>query len=280
MNCQFFELGFDKYRFILPLELVRFPFEVRELIDTGYRAAEFQQVSRKRATLYEKKLMTLKSRAYVKGLSVTVRAQDLENELLKTHYCCPVSQERFTFSGGMLTDWSIDRIDNTRGYEPDNIVVVSVKVNQAKSDLNLDEMIAVCFKTYPNYRDLKELEWFRMVSFYYNKMTLSGELSFTDLLDKEKGQLEYFVFLQLAYVKDTSAKRLLKLVKNGVIKSNLDPLLKLARKRVMKRKYLSEEVLFSSPKLCLALTPVLSLIRHNKTVFDGYLLDCMYRSDK
>jgi hypothetical protein len=280
MTCQFFELGFDKYRFILPLELVRFPFEVRELIEKGYRAAEIQQVSRRKPTIYDKKLMTVKDRGLVKGLVVSVTAKELENELLKSHYNCPVTHERFTFSDGLLSDWSIDRIDNNRGYEPGNIVVVSVKVNQAKSNLNLNEMIEVCFKTYPNYRDLEELEWFRMVGFYYNKMTLSGELRFTDLLDKEKGRLEYFVFLQLAYVKDSSSKQFFNLLKKYIQKSEYAPLLKLARKRVMKRQYLSDEVLFSSPKLCLALVPVLSLIRHNKTIFDGCLLDCMYRGDK
>ena len=277
MNCQFFELGFDKYRFDLPLELLNFPIAVRKSIADGFQAAEIQHVSRRRPTLYEKKLMTLKSRAYIKGLSVTVSAQDLENELLKPHYCCPVSQERFTFSGGLLTDWSIDRIDNTRGYEPDNIVVVSVKVNQAKSDLNLDEMIAVCFKTYPNYRDLEELEWFRMVSFYYNKMSLSGDLSFTQLLDKKKGRLAYFVFLQLAYVKDSSAERFLSVLKTITQKKEFDALVKLARKRVMKRQYLTDEALFNSPKLCLALDTVLTLIRSDRKLFDGYLLDCMYR---
>jgi hypothetical protein len=95
MNCHFFELGFDKYRFDLPLELSIFPIAVRKAIADGFQAAEIQQVSRRRPTIYEKKLITLKSRAYVKGLSVSVSSQDLENELLKTHYCCPVSQERF-----------------------------------------------------------------------------------------------------------------------------------------------------------------------------------------
>ncbi len=277
MNCHFFELGFDKYRFDLPLELSIFPIAVRKSIADGFQAAEIQQVSRKRATRYEKKLMTLKSRAYVKGLSVTVSAQDLENELMKTHYCCPVIQERFTFSGGLLTDWSIDRIDNTRGYEPDNIVVVSVKVNQAKSNLNLDEMIAVCFKTYPNYRDLEELEWFRMVSFYYNKMTLSGVLSFTQLLDKKKGRLAYFVFLQLTYVKDSSSKRFLGVLKTITQKKEFDALVKLARKRVAKRQDCSKKVLDESPKLCQALEPVVKRVRSDGKRFDHYLLDCMWR---
>mgnify|MGYP005663761701 FL=1 len=111
-------------------------------------------------------------------------------------------------------------------------------------------------------------------------MSLSGEFSFTNVLDKEKGRLEYFVFLQLAYIKGSSSKYFFNVLKKYIQKSEYAPLLKLARKRVMKRKYLSGEVLFSSPKLCLALAPVLSLIRNNKIVFDGCLLDCMYSGDK
>jgi hypothetical protein len=280
MTCKFFELGFDKYLYGLPLDLYKFPIDDRKSIEQGYEAAGLQLVSRRKPTIYEKKLMTVRDRGLVKGLVVSVTAKDLENELLKNHFRCPITQERLTYSDGLLSDWSIDRVDNNRGYESDNIVVVSVKANQAKSNLNLDEMIEVCFKTYPDYGDLVELEWFRMVSFYYTKMNLSGALSFTNLLDKEKGRLEYFVFLQLAYVKDSSSKHLFNVLKKYIQKNEYAPLLKLARKRVMKRKYLSGEVLFSSPKLCLALAPVLSLIRNNKTIFDGCLLDCMYRRDK
>ena len=116
-----------------------------------------------------------------------------------------------------------------------------------------------------------------MVSFYYNKMTLSGELSFTDLLDKEKGQLEYFVFLQLAYVKDSSSKRFLGVLKTITQKKELDALVKLARKRVAKCQDYSKDVLDRSPKLCQALEPVVKQVRGDGKCFDHYLLDCMWR---
>lgn len=35
---------------------------------------------------------------------------------------------------------SVDRIDNSRGYVPDNVVVVSFRANRIKSDATLDEM--------------------------------------------------------------------------------------------------------------------------------------------
>jgi len=276
MTCKLFELGFDKYLYGLPLDLYKFPIDDRKSIEQGYEAAGLQQVSRRKPTIYEKKLMTVRDRGLVKGLVVSVTAKDLENELLKSNFNCPITQELLTYSDGLLSDWSIDRIDNERGYEPDNIVVVSVKVNQAKSDLSLDEMIGVCFKTYPNYRDLEELEWFRMVSFYYNKMSLSGNFSFTQLLDKKKGGLAYFVFLQLTYVKDSSSKRFLNVLKTITQKKEFDALVKLARKRVAKSQDHSKDVLDRSPKLCHALESVVTLVRSDGKRFDHYLLDCMY----
>ncbi len=51
-----------------------------------------------------------------------------------------MTQDELTFSESLLTDWSVDRVDNTRGYEPDNIVVVSSQVNRAKSNLDLEQM--------------------------------------------------------------------------------------------------------------------------------------------
>lgn len=38
---------------------------------------------------------------------------------------------------------SIDRIDNTRGYEPGNVQVISHRANKLKNDATLDELIAL-----------------------------------------------------------------------------------------------------------------------------------------
>jgi hypothetical protein len=82
MNNQFFELGFDHYRFNLPLETIRFSGDNRESVNQGYNAAAIQQVTRKRPSVYEKKLMVIKDRALVKGLEVSITAKGLESALL------------------------------------------------------------------------------------------------------------------------------------------------------------------------------------------------------
>ena len=53
---------------------------------------------------------------------------------------CPVFGFKMEFGGKRSTSPSIDRIDNSKGYVPGNIVVVSVKANHVKSDCTLAEL--------------------------------------------------------------------------------------------------------------------------------------------
>ena len=54
---------------------------------------------------------------------------------------CPVLGVPLTRSGEFSP--SLDRIDSSRGYEPDNIVVVSRRANKLKRDMTLAEMRAL-----------------------------------------------------------------------------------------------------------------------------------------
>ena len=53
---------------------------------------------------------------------------------------CPVILQDFTYSKNMNTDWSIDRVNNSRGYERRNLISLSTKANSAKSDLSYSEI--------------------------------------------------------------------------------------------------------------------------------------------
>jgi hypothetical protein len=54
MTSLAFEIGYDHYRFALPLDISRFPDQHRQQIRYGYEAAKMQKVSRKHPDLYEK----------------------------------------------------------------------------------------------------------------------------------------------------------------------------------------------------------------------------------
>lgn len=55
---------------------------------------------------------------------------------------CPVLGIPLTYHRGKAHDnsYSIDRLDSSKGYTIDNIVVVSNRANKLKSDATLDEM--------------------------------------------------------------------------------------------------------------------------------------------
>ena len=56
--------------------------------------------------------------------------------------CCPVLGIPLQFHTGTVQDNSIsfDRIDSTKGYTVDNLLVVCYKVNRIKSDASIDEL--------------------------------------------------------------------------------------------------------------------------------------------
>ena len=116
-----FEIGFDHYRFALPLDIARFSDRHRQQIRYGYQAASLQKVTQKKPDRYENKLLTLRDRALTKGLDVTLTVNDLRDKLQQTQGCCPITGTPFTFAEHNATDWSVDRVDNTRGYCLDNI---------------------------------------------------------------------------------------------------------------------------------------------------------------
>tara|TARA_Y100000034_G_scaffold122188_1_gene167347 strand:+ start:239 stop:670 length:432 start_codon:yes stop_codon:yes gene_type:complete len=53
---------------------------------------------------------------------------------------CPVLGIKLNSNGPMMCRPSLDRIDNTIGYEPNNIIVVSWRANWLKSDATIEEL--------------------------------------------------------------------------------------------------------------------------------------------
>jgi hypothetical protein len=80
--------------------------------------------------------------------SVTLTAEELL-ELIPKDLTCPVFGIKFKF-GTQDHNWSdkqrgmsVDRIDNSKGYHKDNVVVVSFKANMMKSSATLKELYQV-----------------------------------------------------------------------------------------------------------------------------------------
>ena len=82
----------------------------------------------------------LKASAKKRGIIFALTLSDLHN--LTWPISCPVLGIGLKFNKGKAEDnsYSIDRVDNTKGYSIDNIVVISLKANKLKNAASTDEL--------------------------------------------------------------------------------------------------------------------------------------------
>lgn len=78
--------------------------------------------------------MAAKARAAMKGIPFEISLEDVRNAWTDT---CPVLliPLKFNVGGAKGDSHSIDRIDNSKGYIPGNIAIVSNLFNSMKRDL-------------------------------------------------------------------------------------------------------------------------------------------------
>lgn len=88
-------------------------------------------------TLYNR----LKSSALKRNIEFTLTLVELNN--LSFPLTCPILGIPLAYNRGEAQDnsYSIDRIDSTKGYEIDNIEVISLRANKLKSDATIPELI-------------------------------------------------------------------------------------------------------------------------------------------
>lgn len=90
---------------------------------------------------FDKMLRAARIRAKAKGIPFTISKKDLS---CPSH--CPVLGIKLEIGGGrdqVDNSPSIDRFDNSKGYTPDNIRIISYRANRLKSDAELQELKAV-----------------------------------------------------------------------------------------------------------------------------------------
>ncbi|TRW95827.1 hypothetical protein [Candidatus Methylobacter oryzae] len=276
MSSLAFEIGFDHYRYDLPLDISRFQDNQRQQIRYGYEAAKMQKVSQRKPDLYEKKLMTLRDRALVKGLEVSISTQDLIAKLEESKGRCPITLLPFTFAENNATDWSVDRVDNTLGYCPDNIVIVSVIANQAKSGLDLAGIIKTALRKAKTEDLLNDREWLRMARFYYHKMKIMKPLCLCLLLAESQSLYDQIVFMQLFMNQEKRAKAFLKQLEKYIGKGDVMKAAKLTQKRAYHRADIDVEVLYDSPKLYRWVRSFIAAINAHRAEFDPLLMECLF----
>lgn len=89
-----------------------------------------------------------RGRAKKRGLSFTVTSDLLTDMIVRQDFKCAVSGIDVEFKTAFRRDYrrhpfvaSVDRMDNDRGYEPDNVRIVCLIVNVARSDFGDQALI-------------------------------------------------------------------------------------------------------------------------------------------
>lgn len=272
-----FEIGFDHYRFGLPLNIAQFADQHRVEVRNGYSAASLQRVTQRKPDMFEKKLLTIRDRALNKGLSMTLNCHDLQRALHKTKGVCPVTLQPLTFAENNDTDWSVDRIDNDRGYDADNIAIVSVQVNRAKSDLNLAQIIKLSLESTIDLAEPnKNLNWYRLARFYFKKMPLVKPLNFCQLLNSSQVTYEQLLISILLFDKSAKSKPVLKQLTKYLNKNLLEKLIRAIGRKVYQHQRFSHDILNKSPKLQDAVRLLIRTMNTHSKEFDHLLMDYLF----
>ncbi len=129
-----FLLGMDLgvCRLLTPLEWPA------EAMARGHREGIKRQAQH--ADAYQRKLLRLRVNAFARGLPVSAA---ITSDFLRSIAVpvCPVSGAVLTRSTRLPTDWSIERLENSLGYVPGNVCVVSSRVNDLKAAATHEELL-------------------------------------------------------------------------------------------------------------------------------------------
>lgn len=139
------------------------PDEASKMFCDGYRAfGHGGRRTKKNADRFIKKWLQIRWGALRRGkpFDAAVTPDFLELVSVGVDHC-PVTLEKLTYGEMAPTDWSVERADNRFGYEPGNLIILSLRANKAKSDLSLEEIEAIADGDVENDA-LTQVEWARM----------------------------------------------------------------------------------------------------------------------
>jgi hypothetical protein len=78
------------------------------------------------------------------GDLVTITIENLMDQLLDQNYLCYYSGISLDLTSPKNMAPSIDRLDNTKGYIPGNVVFCLWCINRAKSNMTEEEFLVIC----------------------------------------------------------------------------------------------------------------------------------------
>ena len=105
----------------------------------GWGASKKKYFSPKKSDKFIRKWIQLRVGAYKRGKFFSDAVTPNYLKMINMGIC-PVLIRLFTYGTGGDDDWSVDRVDNDRGYERQNLISMSTIANSAKSSLSYEQI--------------------------------------------------------------------------------------------------------------------------------------------
>jgi hypothetical protein len=134
-----FELGWDFARHGLSSAV---GLEDNAEFNDGIRAGCRHWPQRWEQSRHVRKWLLLRAGALVRGVPISAHVTPEYLEAIDVQVC-PITRVALTHASGSNTDASVDRVDNARGYEPENLAVISVLANGAKAGQCAADMLKI-----------------------------------------------------------------------------------------------------------------------------------------
>lgn len=149
VECAQLTSGYDQHRPVDDDSQLRYPERTKRAHRNKIKQRQQYYTKNKEQILKQQKsyvvsnfeqhlISTARARAKRKGIEFCITKKDIH---IPTH--CPVLGIllcKTNYRGESTSSPSIDRIDNTRGYVPGNVCVISARANRIKNDASLEEL--------------------------------------------------------------------------------------------------------------------------------------------
>ncbi len=102
--------------------------------------------------IFRNRFLQARSRAAKRNIEFSITVETLETLYQKQNGKCFFSGMALGLTQDRKYVLSVDRLNSSMGYTPDNVVLVCAAINTMKSDLSVDEFIDIVKNVYVNYQ--------------------------------------------------------------------------------------------------------------------------------